>query len=117
MNLYPGINLEENFGEFEFDTPMSQEQRKKFLSSKKNYIGKKFRKDHFYSFDFYQDKLDLETFNLKVLGSNYDIQPYLKGQPIRILSRILQSEDNLTSQYLWNFELWHEKVVDHLLHK
>eukprot|EP00954_Amorphochlora_amoebiformis_P015164 1188356-Amorphochlora_amoeboformis.AAC.1 len=43
----------------------------------------------------------------QILGKRFDLTKYLAGQPLRIMSKIRDSEN-----YLWNFELWHERQTE-----
>ncbi|GBG28823.1 Hypothetical Protein FCC1311_050442 [Hondaea fermentalgiana] len=78
LDLQPDLDVEENFGEVEMDTPMDRAQRKKFFAKRSNLSDFSFRTDKCYTFDFYNDKLDMETFQLRALGQNFEIQPYLR---------------------------------------
>jgi len=60
-----------------------------------------------YTFDFYNDKLILEDLRLAILGKRFDLTSYLAGQPLRIMAKVRGS-----TQYLWNFELWHERQTE-----
>lgn len=89
---------------------MTREERKKYFSQKENLEGRTFSVDKHYAFDFYNDKVDLETFCLKVMGMEFDLQDYIRRQPLRVLARTAQQGDP-RDQYLWNFEIWHQKVT------
>jgi hypothetical protein len=112
--LGPSANPEENFAAVELGKPsMTAVQRRKHFGSYSNLKGQAFRTDKYYTFDFYNDKLDLETFSLHVLGQTFKVQEYLRGQPLRMLSRVLRPGP-AKDLYLWNFELWNDSVVMHL---
>ncbi|CAK9091110.1 Uncharacterized protein SCF082_LOCUS42929 [Durusdinium trenchii] len=113
VELRPDTVVEENFGDTELGRPMTAIQRKKYLSKKSNLDQFAYDPSRHYTFDFYNDKLDMQDFHLRALGQRFDIQKYLKGQPLRILSRVSREGDP-SDMYLWNFELWHEKVVPFL---
>jgi len=113
VTLTPDIDIDDNFGQEELGQTMDRFQRKKFFSKRQRLKEFRFRTNKFYTFDFYNDKIDLENFRLKALGQEFDIQKYLRGQPLRILSRVF-SPGNPKSMYLWNFELWNEKVIEYL---
>ena len=92
---------------------MTREERKKYFSKKENLGQFTFATDKFYTFDFYNDKVDLESFSLKVMGMEFELHEYIHSQPLRVLARIAQEGDP-NGQYLWNFEIWHKKVADQL---
>lgn len=111
--LTPDMQVEDNFGEAVLGRPMNGVQRKKFFAKKANLAKFDFSPDNVYTFDFYNDKIDMETFRLKALGQEFDVQKYLKGQPLRILARDFKP-GNPSNFYLWNFEVWHQRAADHL---
>mmetsp|Transcript_11758 Transcript_11758/g.13536 ORF Transcript_11758/g.13536 Transcript_11758/m.13536 type:complete len:354 (-) Transcript_11758:846-1907(-) len=84
-------------------------RRKKYFSKSKILSKYSFDTTNYYTFDFYDDKIDLNTMTLSVLKKKFDLTKYLNGQPLRILSRIVEPDDENPGKYLWNFELWHEK--------
>mmetsp|Transcript_40128 Transcript_40128/g.78107 ORF Transcript_40128/g.78107 Transcript_40128/m.78107 type:complete len:373 (+) Transcript_40128:105-1223(+) len=81
--------------------------RRKFFQKIKNLEKYEFDTKKVWTFDFYNDKLLMDELKLAILGSKYDITKYLAGQPLRILSKIKGTEE-----YLWNFELWHERQTE-----
>lgn len=110
VELTADLAIEENFGHEVMNKRMTREERKKHFSRKKNLEEFSFTPEKHYTFDFYNDKVDLETFSLKVLGMEFDLQEYIRRQPLRVLARLADHGDP-RQQYLWNFELWHEKFV------
>jgi len=113
--LHPNTIIEENFGSVVMKSPMDNFKRKKRLAKAKALEGLKYTCDKYYTFDFYNDKVDVEKFELLVLGQQFSMSKYLQGQPIRVLSRLWQDGEP-KDVYLWNFELWHESVVNHFKH-
>jgi len=83
---------------------MDDKQRKKFFSSRKNLEAFKFGTELYYTFDFYNDKMNLETWEFGLMGKRFKLERYLLGQPVRVLARAGDTAD-----YAWNFEVWHEK--------
>jgi len=113
LDLTPNMEVKENFGAVELGESMSRAERKKFFSKQSNLEKFSFRTDRVYTFDFFNNKLDMENFQLRAIGQSFEVQPYLRGQPLRVLSRVFKDGDP-ENKYLWNFELWHEKVLDFL---
>ena len=132
--LSKGVNVKEETTLLGLDfakKKLSNVQRKKLLSSRK-VLGKyafntehcKSAKDYEmnsamrtnrvfvhnvdYTFDFYNDKLDLENLQLVAAKRRFDLDKYLNGQPVRVLSRVM-TDTAKGGPYLWNFELWHDK--------
>ena len=58
--------------------------------------------------DVLQDKIDMNVFELQLLGKKFDMTAYLQGQPVRVLARTLDPV-GASNCYAWNFEVWHEK--------
>eukprot|EP00466_Bigelowiella_natans_P002500 jgi/Bigna1/83658/fgenesh1_pg.112_\ len=81
--------------------------RKKYFNKITNLEKFSFDTDVIYTFDFYNDKLILEDLRLAILGKRFDLTSYLAGQPLRIMAKVRGS-----TQYLWNFELWHERQTE-----
>eukprot|EP00471_Norrisiella_sphaerica_P000336 CAMPEP_0184486460 /NCGR_PEP_ID=MMETSP0113_2-20130426/7954_1 /TAXON_ID=91329 /ORGANISM="Norrisiella sphaerica, Strain BC52" /LENGTH=361 /DNA_ID=CAMNT_0026868355 /DNA_START=59 /DNA_END=1144 /DNA_ORIENTATION=- len=81
--------------------------RRKFFQKIKNLENFKFDTSKVYTFDFYNDKLLMDEFRLAILGKKFDLTQYLAGQPLRIMAKSRE-----TGEYLWNFELWHERQTE-----
>mmetsp|Transcript_36446 Transcript_36446/g.93112 ORF Transcript_36446/g.93112 Transcript_36446/m.93112 type:complete len:94 (-) Transcript_36446:19-300(-) len=83
---------------------MDDKERKRYFSSKDNLAAHWFGTDLYYTFDFFTDKINLETWEFYLLGKKFNLERYLLGQPVRVLARAGNS-----AEYAWNFEMWHEK--------
>mmetsp|Transcript_24583 Transcript_24583/g.38749 ORF Transcript_24583/g.38749 Transcript_24583/m.38749 type:complete len:358 (-) Transcript_24583:191-1264(-) len=81
--------------------------RRKYFQKIKNLEKFEFDTSEIWTFDFYNDKLLMDSLELAILGKRFDLTKYLAGQPLRIMSKIRDSEN-----YLWNFELWHERQTE-----
>jgi len=86
------------------DKPMDDKERRKFFASKSNLAAYSFGTELYYTFDFYNDKIDFESWEFALLGKKFALERYLLGQPVRVLARAGES-----AEYAWNFEVWHEK--------
>eukprot|EP00511_Aplanochytrium_stocchinoi_P000355 CAMPEP_0204822642 /NCGR_PEP_ID=MMETSP1346-20131115/839_1 /ASSEMBLY_ACC=CAM_ASM_000771 /TAXON_ID=215587 /ORGANISM="Aplanochytrium stocchinoi, Strain GSBS06" /LENGTH=312 /DNA_ID=CAMNT_0051948979 /DNA_START=436 /DNA_END=1374 /DNA_ORIENTATION=- len=84
-------------------------KRKKYFSNQKNLNQYAFDTSNYFTFEFYDDKVDLNAMQLLVLKKRFELAKYLNGQPLRFLSRVIEPGDNNLGKYLWNFEVWHEK--------
>eukprot|EP00924_Labyrinthula_sp_SR-Ha-C_P002781 augustus_masked-scaffold_13-processed-gene-6.10-mRNA-1 protein AED:1.00 eAED:1.00 QI:0/0/0/0/1/1/3/0/312 len=92
---------------------LSPDARKAFFSKKKNFKGLSFRKDLFYSFDFYNDKLDLENYKLHAAKMQFDLMSYLNSQPISFLAKVRRMKAMESSEPLLRAQTpdLHERVV------
>lgn len=81
-------------------------RRKKILtSSSENY---KFDTTSVYTFDFFQHLLDASRYELDLAGiKRVNLAKILDGQPLQVLA---QHRDGREA---WNFQLWHESLLDH----
>mmetsp|Transcript_15363 Transcript_15363/g.18634 ORF Transcript_15363/g.18634 Transcript_15363/m.18634 type:complete len:316 (-) Transcript_15363:1959-2906(-) len=104
------MSVTENFGTVMLKNDMTASERKKYFSNLENLKGNSFDTDNYYTFDFYNDKVDMETLSLKVLGMDYKLANYVNQQPLKILSRVFKSGQP-NGLYLWNFEIWHESLM------
>ena len=59
-----------------------------------------------YTFDFYQHLMAPADFTFDLSVTSFDMSKYLNGQPLSVMARSYSS-----GGYLWNFELWHEKLL------
>lgn len=88
---------------------MTSQQRKKYFSKRKNLLNSSFDPCFVYTFDFYQHMLQPSTFEfdagVPIIG-NVLLAPYLDGQPIQLMAKLVDTDD-----YLWNFELWHQQLI------
>ena len=81
-------------------------ERKKFFSLPDNAGKYQFKSEYVYTFDFYQHMFLPTTFTLAVpIGGSFDLAKHLNGQPIHFMAK---SE---AGEYLWNLELWHERLL------
>lgn len=60
-----------------------------------------------YTFDFYQHMLYPASLEFKVALGTFDLARYLNSQPILMMAKLWGSD-----RYLWNVELWHEKLLN-----
>ena len=105
-------------------------QRKTFFSEAENLQAHCFDTEHFFTMDFYNDKIDLEAYSLLIAGLCIDLTPYLCGQPLRIMAGLLSTTDNengedvgagnsegtaeprrAVAQVAWDFEVWHVNLL------
>ena len=83
--------------------------RRRHFSTVKNLAPLSFDPALYYSFDFYDDKLCLDSFMLDLLG-RHDLVGVLAGQPIRLLSRVLGAAGGAPA-FGWDVEVWHERLL------
>ena len=66
-----------------------------------------FRTGFTYTFDFYQHLfLPLDFKLVFPVAGAFDLVRHLNGQPIHFMAKTAAGE------YLWNFELWHERLLE-----
>jgi len=86
-------------------------ERRSHFSVAANLAGLSFDPAVYYSFDFYDNKLCLDTFSLDLLG-RHDLVRVLAGQPIRLLSRVLDVDaPGAAPAFGWDVEVWHEQLL------
>lgn len=78
-------------------------KRKTFFKTISNMDGRYFEPGVTYTFEFFQHLLNTPRFMLCVLGMEWDITNYIKGQPLPLMAK------TKSGAYLWNFSLWHER--------
>ena len=83
--------------------------RKKYFASAANGRQHMLQPEHVYTMEFYEDKLDMSTFQLAVLGMRFDLSRYLDGQPLQIMGKIGSAPHS--TDYLFNVEMWHERLA------
>jgi len=66
-----------------------------------------FSTHYVYTFDFFQHLLDVKDYSLNVGITTVSLAPSLDGQPIQLLAKV-----GSTNEYLWNFQLWHEDLLN-----
>lgn len=88
---------------------VSASERCKFFSSAENLKDFTMQPNYVYTFDFHQSILNAVEFTMEFTRwVSVDLSWHLNGQPIHFMSRTLDG------QYLWNLELWHEKLLKDL---
>ena len=114
--------------------------RKKFFNDQKKSAEYCFQPGLTYTFEFYQHIIDVYTYQLEVgvgsslvaesksdrssgsiarkssgwrdkLTKRFDLCHYLDGQPLQVMAKISDGGDSSPSGYLWNFELWHDRLL------
>lgn len=89
-------------------TPLGPEPRKKKMSKPEELNKYTFDTINTYTMEFYQHLFDPLTFHTNVVGvSTFDVCSVIGRQPVRIMARLWDSEE-----YLWSFELWHQRCFD-----
>jgi len=74
-----------------------------FLSSPRS-----FETDSVYTFDFYQHILVPSDYSINMSVAKVSLAKILDGQPLQCMAR----ERGGRGRSLWNFQLWHEKLLD-----
>jgi len=100
---------EENrlLGEAFADGAISSEARKKFFSNQETLAQYTFDPNVTYTFDYYQQFFRAGLFALDVGVKLLDLAHYVGRQPL--LLTMAKTMD--TNEYLWKFEVWHEKLL------
>jgi hypothetical protein len=91
-------------GRFE-KSSVSASSRKSYLANPKRSSRYTFDVDRVYTFDFYQNLLNVETYKLDLGIARISISPILNGQPIQFLAKTMDG------RYLWSFQIWHESLL------
>jgi len=87
-------------------TALGPENRKKIMSKPEELNKYTFDTENTYTMEFYQHLFDPLSFHMNVVGlSTFDVCSVIGRQPVRIMARLWDTEE-----YLWSFELWHERV-------
>lgn len=98
------------FGDTFSSSPgMSDIERRKFFQSPVNAKKYQYKTDLVYTFDFYQDRMDPAKWILDFKIKHFKLARYLNQQPIQVMS---MTPDR---QFLYNFEIWHECLLDESL--
>lgn len=84
---------------------MTSQQRKKFFADPKKAKNYKYDTDTIYTFDFYQNILDVSTYSLKLGFTEIKMLKSLDYQPIQFLGKTGDG------RYLWSLQIWHEKML------
>ena len=105
------FNIEENnegFGGTFTKKKRTSDKRKKIFNNPKTASEYTFDTTSVYTFDHYDDVMELSTFKLRLSSMfTYDLDKVV-GDPFYFLARTRSGE------YLWYFELWHERLVEEL---
>ncbi len=90
---------------------ISRAGRKRLFSSQQNLAAFTYRTDRVYSWDFYQNMINPNSFELELPFAHLNLSKYLNHHPILIMAKNTQ-----TNQYLWTFEVWHTNLLtqDHV---
>jgi hypothetical protein len=90
--------------------PLNSESRKKLMCSEAELSKHWYETDIEYTFEFYQHLFDPVTFHMNVVGmTTMDVASVLGSKPVRIVSKLLNSDE-----YLWDVEMWHERCMQQL---
>lgn len=87
---------------------LSESKRKAAFSHRKTASGITFSPDHRYTFDMYQHVFVPSTYTFDLGITKIDLAKSLSGQPLQIMAKHIPS-----GKYLWNFQIWHEKLFVH----
>lgn len=85
----------------------SRSERKSFFNQQDNLSNCSFHTGIVYTMDFYQHMFHPNTYEFNAGIRNVSLISYLNGQPMTIMAKLRD-----TQQYLWNFEVWHEKLLE-----
>lgn len=88
------------------DGNTSASTRKRVLSNPDRTKQYTFDTESIYTFDFYQQLLDVATYSLDLGFTKLGISKNLDGQPIQVMSKTVDGK------YLWSFQVWHEKLLE-----
>lgn len=101
-------NIEEEmslFGGIFADGDVSVYKRKHYLAKPQNAEQYCFNTESVYTFDFYQNLLDVATYSLDLGTAKIGLTKFLDGQPIQVMSKTTDG------RYLWSFQVWHEDLL------
>ncbi|XP_065177306.1 uncharacterized protein LOC135807336 [Sycon ciliatum] len=93
-------------GAFVADPGMTSAQRKRFLSNKADAEKFTFQPDLVYTFDFYQDRMNAATWTVDMTFKQFKLINHLNRQPVQLMA---MTQDR---HFLYNFEIWHESLLD-----
>lgn len=107
-NIYSQFTIQEHCevlgGKFETGN-ISARERKRILSRQADEYT--FDTESVYTFDFYQHILLPDEYCLNMSVAKIDLAKILDGQPVQLMAR----ERGGKGRALWNFQLWHEKLL------
>ncbi|KAL7451368.1 hypothetical protein ACHAWC_003199 [Mediolabrus comicus] len=86
------------------DGKVTASKRKRMLSNPKT-NQYSFDTESVYTFEFYQNLFDATTYSLDLGFTKIGCSHILNGQPIQWLGKLRDG------RYLWNFQIWHEKLL------
>jgi hypothetical protein len=92
-------------GIFARDKDVSSSARKSHFANPKRGAKYMFDTETVYTFDFYQNLLNVNTYSLDLGIANINLSPILNGQPIQSLCKTTEG------RYLWSFQIWHESLL------
>ncbi|KAG7363021.1 hypothetical protein IV203_026381 [Nitzschia inconspicua] len=87
------------------ESSVSSSFRKKYLANPKKSSRYRFDTELVYTFDFYQNLLNVTTYKLDLGITSISMCPILNGQPIQCLAKTTDG------RYLWSFQVWHESLL------
>ena len=87
------------------DGTVTASSRKTHLANPKRASQYTFDTETVYTFDFYQNLLNVNTYSLDLGIASISMCPILNGQPIQCLAKTTDG------RYLWNFQIWHESLL------
>jgi hypothetical protein len=87
------------------DGTVSSSSRKNHLANPKKASKYTFDTETVYTFDFYQNLLNVNTYSLELGIASISMCPILNGQPIQCLAKTTDG------RYIWNFQIWHESLL------
>lgn len=91
--------------------PAPAATRKRYFSSKSARQGRVFNTEHVYTFYLYQHLVDISEYDLHMV-KRFDLSRHLDGQPMSfMLKHVLQPDTSAAGQYLFNFQIWHQKLL------
>lgn len=87
------------------DGNVTVSSRKTHLANSQKASQYTFDTDTVYTFDFYQNLLNVNTYSLDLGIASISMSPILNGQPIQCLAKTTDG------RYIWNFQIWHESLL------
>mmetsp|Transcript_66308 Transcript_66308/g.110158 ORF Transcript_66308/g.110158 Transcript_66308/m.110158 type:complete len:285 (-) Transcript_66308:32-886(-) len=89
---------------------LDSEGRKSYFASVSSGAMHTLDPRYVYTMEFFEDKVDMSTFELILLGMRFSLRRFIGCQPLQIMGLIGNKAHS--GQYLWNVEMWHESAVD-----
>ncbi|KAL7530307.1 hypothetical protein ACHAXR_004917 [Thalassiosira sp. AJA248-18] len=83
----------------------SVSRRKRLFANPAKCKDYKFDTETMYTFEFYQNLFDAQSYSLDLGFAKIGCSKVLDGQPIQWLGRTRDG------RYLWSFQIWHEKLL------